>query len=125
MRWRFPARLCWHIREAVTNLENVGLHDAKTRLWLRLMYLGHRYGSVDRETGRLRITHQFSQQSLADSIGLTRVMVNRQLGSWRDRDLIVYGRGFVEILDLSKLEEDVWDFAPESRNGTSESNLGV
>lgn len=104
-----------HIREAVTNLENLGFHDAQTRLWFKLMYLSESYGTVDSETGRLRIQHGLSQQNLADSIGMTRVMVNRQLSVWRKKKLIETGRGIVDVPDPAALESYVRN-DPKSRD---------
>lgn len=47
--------------------------------------------------GPILIHHGQSQQDLADSVGLTRVMVNRQLKAWRQRGLIEDGRGYVRV----------------------------
>jgi len=104
----FSRILCGYIREAIVNIETVSLNDAKRRLWIRLIALGYRYGTTDPKTGRLRIKHGFSHQNLADSIGLTRVMVSRQLGIWRKEGLIENGRGVVEILNPDALESYVW-----------------
>jgi CRP-like cAMP-binding protein len=104
----FSRILSRHLRTTVEDLGTVGLNDAKTRLWLRLMSLSRRYGRVNCDTGRLRIEHGYSQQNLADSLGITRVMVNRHLASWQDQKLIEHGRGYVEILDPEKLEALVW-----------------
>ncbi len=100
----FSRILCMYIREAIANIETVSLNDSKRRLWIRLMVLGHRYGTTDPKTGHLRIKHGFSHQNLADSIGLTRVMVSRQLGIWRKEGLIEHGRGGGEIMNPDALE---------------------
>ena len=104
----FARILAGHLRSTLNNLGSVGLNDAKTRLWVRLMALSRRHGRVDSETGRLRIDHKLSQQNLADSIGTTRVMVNRQLSVWQHESLVEYGRGYIEIPDPIALEAAVW-----------------
>ncbi|MEZ4289280.1 MAG: helix-turn-helix domain-containing protein [Myxococcota bacterium] len=90
------------------NIENVGLEKARTRLWSRLMLLSVRYSKTDETTGAMRIEHGLSQQKLADSVGLTRVLVNRQLSSWREQGLVETGRGFVLLRDPEALERFVW-----------------
>jgi CRP-like cAMP-binding protein len=75
--------LCRQIRIAGATLENLAFHNAETRIWTRLNYLSKQYGEIQGTTRALRIDHGLSQQNLADSVGLTRVMVNRQLSIWR------------------------------------------
>lgn len=100
--------LCAYLRQAVANIETIGLHGAETRIWCRLMELSYRYPGFDGASRAVRIAHGLSQQSLADSVGLTRVMVNRQLGEWRDRGLIETGRGVIVIPDPAAFEAFVW-----------------
>lgn len=100
--------LAEHIRQAVTNIEVLGLHSSETRIWCRLIDLSHRYPGSDTKPGSVRIKHGLSQQSLADSVGLTRVVVNRQLSIWRDQDLIQYTRGVLVIPDPLAFETFVW-----------------
>lgn len=96
-----------YLREAIANVEMLGLDNAEARLWRRLMELGQRYGRTHSASGALEIRHGLSQQDLADSVGLTRVMVNRQLGLWRDRGLISIERGLIWVADLKALEDHV------------------
>jgi CRP/FNR family cyclic AMP-dependent transcriptional regulator len=100
--------LAEHIRQAVTNIEVLGLHGAETRIWCRLMDLSRRYPGLDPKDTSVRIEHGLAQQSLADSVGLTRAMVNRQLNIWRDQDLIDYTRGVIVIPDPAAFEAVVW-----------------
>ena len=100
--------LCAQIRIAGATLENLAFHSAETRIWTRLMYLSEQYGEVDTKSGALEIKHRLSQQSLADSVGLTRVMVNRQLSAWREQGWIKDGRGFVLVPDPKAFESFVW-----------------
>jgi len=100
--------LCRRTRIIASLIENFGILDAGGRLLGRLLTLAERYGATDPETGGLRIDHGLSQQSLADSIGLTRVSVNRQLASWRARGLARTGSGWIEIADVEALDAFVW-----------------
>ncbi len=110
--------LCERLRFAIGNVEEIALLDAPTRLWMRLRNLGRRYGSTpETENAPIQIRHGLSQQSLADSIGVTRVMVNRQLGIWREAGLIEDGRGYVHIPDPSALEA----FVRQGRSAAQES----
>lgn len=100
----FSKHLCSVLRTAIENVEEIALLDAPTRLWMRLRSLGRRYAAPQATNDAIQIDHGLSQQSLADSIGATRVMVSRQLGIWRDAGLIEHGRGFVRIPDPAALE---------------------
>ncbi len=102
---RMMAVLSGRIRQTTAFVEDAVFFDVPTRLLKRLVGLAGQYGETDPKSGALRIEHGLSQQSLGDSVGLTRVSINRQLGAWRQRDLIEDGRGWVTILDLEKLED--------------------
>ncbi len=97
-----------HIRQAVTNIEVLGLHSSETRIWCRLMDLSRRYPGIDPKDGSVRIEHGLAQQGLADSVGLTRAVVNRQLNIWRDQGLIDYTRGVIVIPDAAAFDVVVW-----------------
>lgn len=86
----------------------LALGDTAKRVWGRLMHLANQYGRNQTSDNALRIEHGLSQQSLADSVGLTRVMVNRQLRSWSDLGLLEIGRGFVVIPNREALSDHVW-----------------
>ncbi len=100
--------LCEKIRVVGESIENLGLNNSEARIWSRLIHLSNHYGEFDDQKKSLRIVHGLSQQDLADSVGLTRVMVNRQLSMWRRAGLTEDGRGFVVILDPPALESHVW-----------------
>lgn len=118
--------LCGHLRTAVANLEKVGLLDSQTRLWTRLMDLAARYSSdTPSQTGALRIDHGLSQQSLAESVGLTRVIVNRVLNRWREAGLVELGRGFVVIRDVDALEKAVAERDPAADHLAERVEAGV
>jgi CRP/FNR family transcriptional regulator len=99
--------LCVHIRTAGANMHNLALHNSELRLWSRLMQLCEQYAQIDKN-GYLRIDHGLSQQSLADSIGLTRVMVNRQLREWQFQGFIEDGRGYIIIPNAEQFKAFIY-----------------
>lgn len=101
------AMMAAHLRQAVDICQNIGLLDSQSALWSRLMNLSGRYGRPIDRSGGLRIDHGLSQEDLASSIGVTRVVVNRIFRVWRDEGLVVAGRGYIEILQPDRLKERV------------------
>ncbi len=93
------------LREAVSLCQINGLLDSQGRLWSSLMSLSRRYGRPIDRKGGLRIDHGLSQEDLAATIGMTRVVVNRALRSWRELGLVETGRGYVTILKPDLLEQ--------------------
>ncbi len=97
------AILCGRIRQSTSFVEDAVLLDSGTRLLHRLKTLADPYGS-DGVDGGLRIDHKLSQQEIGESVGMTRVSVNRILSQWTNDGLIEHGRGYVVIHELAKLE---------------------
>jgi len=95
------------IRQTTAFVEDAIFLDVPTRLLNRLRALADQYGVQAPETGVVRIEHGLSQQNLGDSVGLTRVSINRQLGLWRQAGLIEDGRGWIKVLDFDQLEDAV------------------
>jgi CRP-like cAMP-binding protein len=71
------AVLSQRIRQTTQFVEDAVFLDVATRLLNRLEFLADHYGRKDPETGGIRIEHDFTQQDLADSVGLTRVTARR------------------------------------------------
>lgn len=105
--------LCGRIRQTSAFVENAVFLDAETRFLRRIRALAAQYGRPESDGG-LRIQHGFSQQELGDSVGLTRVSINRHLAHWRERGLVRTGRGFIVIDDMQALEDAV-RASPRSR----------
>jgi len=55
---------------------------------------------------RYEVELSLNQADLASMVGARREWVNRILGEWRQRGLIEYRRGNIEILDLPAVEEE-------------------
>jgi CRP/FNR family transcriptional regulator, cyclic AMP receptor protein len=87
--------LCGRLRRTTAFVEDTVFRALPARLLHQLQALARRYG---RSAGAsLRIEHGLSQQTVADSIGASRVSVNRQLNAWRAQGLLDFGRGFIVI----------------------------
>jgi CRP-like cAMP-binding protein len=99
--------LCGRIRQTTSFVEDAVLLSLPARLFHRIQALARAYGRVDERTSQLRIEHGLSQQELGDSIGASRVSVNKQLNAWRAQSLLEFGRGFLVVRDLSRLETAV------------------
>ena len=99
--------LCAKVRETTAFVEGTALLDAGARLLDRLLALADRYGTRTESTHGVRIEHGLSQGQLGESVGLTRVSVNRQLAAWRQRGLIEHGKGYVLVHDARALREAV------------------
>lgn len=98
--------LCGRLRQATSSFEDAVLLDSGTRLLHRLKTLAEQYGRRAAD-GSLRIDHGLSQQELGESVGLTRVSINRLLGQWREEGLVDGGRGYLVVRDFAKLEAAV------------------
>jgi CRP-like cAMP-binding protein len=101
------AVLSGRIRQTTSFVEDAIFLDVPTRLLNKLEALADQYGVREPENGAIRIEHDLSQQNLGDTVGLTRVSINRQLGAWRQRGLIEDGRGWIKILDMDALTKTV------------------
>jgi CRP-like cAMP-binding protein len=96
--------LCGRLRQTTRFLEDALLESLETRLLHRLQTLARDYGRTDASGCGIRIDHGLSQQEIAESIGTSRVSVNKLLNAWRSRGLIEFGRGFVVVHAMAGLE---------------------
>lgn len=97
--------LCARLRQTTAFVEDAVLEPLPARLLHRLQELSRRYGRG--EGAALRVAHGLSQQALGDSIGASRVSVNRQLNAWRAKGLVRLGLGEIVILDMARLEASI------------------
>lgn len=98
------AILCGRIRQSTSFVEDAVLLDSSTRLMHRIKTLADQYGQLGEDGRSVRIEHKLSQQEIGESVGLTRVSVNRLLSQWRSEGLIEDGRGYLVVPDLERLE---------------------
>jgi len=101
------AILCGRIRQSTSIVEDAVLLDSGQRLLHRLKTLAEQYGEADASDASTRIEHRLSQQEIGESVGLTRVSVNRLINQWVSDDLISKGRGYIVVHDFERLEEAV------------------
>ena len=93
--------LCGRVRQSTSFVEDAVLLDADMRLMNRIKSLADQYGRPIDETGGVRIDHRLSQQEIGESVGLTRVSVNRLLSRWSGFGLVESGRGWLRVQDLA------------------------
>ncbi len=105
--------ICLRLRQLAAYVEDAVLHDSGMRLLNRLKRLAADYGTNLSDGRAVRIDHRLSQEELGESVGLTRISVNRQLRRWSDQGLIEYGRGYVLIHDLDGFDAADIDEAAE------------
>jgi len=89
------AVLCGRIRMNVEFIEDAVFLHLPARLAKRLLSLAEVHGKPDPRG--VRIGFKLSQQDLAHMIGVTRERVNKELGLWRERSLIVVEDGMIII----------------------------
>lgn len=105
-RWMLRL-LCARLRQTTSFVEDAVLQALPGRLLHRMQALGRSYGQVGASGSGVRIEHGLSQQELGDSIGASRVSVNKQMNAWRAQGLLDFGRGFVVVPDMARLEAAV------------------
>lgn len=122
---RFIENLCDKLRTALRFTLALSYLDVRSRLYLRLHYLG-RFDAIRDDNG-VRIQHGLSQRELADSIGASREALNKLLGEWKRAGLIDYGRGSLVVRDATGLamrmpprvrQDVVFEATPSSSLGT-------
>jgi CRP-like cAMP-binding protein len=103
----FLTLLCARIRQTTGLAEDAMLEALPARLLHRLQALAASFGRPGPAYGSIHIEHGLSQQQLGDTIGASRVSVNKQLNAWRAQGLLDFGRGFVVVHCMQHLEEVV------------------
>lgn len=114
-RWPHLSRMLWHttLVDAALHREkilSVGRRSALSRLAHLFCELHVRLGVVEMVQG-MSYALPLTQSQLADAAGLTQVHVNRTLKELRDRELVVFRGGRVDILSWDGLV-DVAEFDP-------------
>ncbi len=94
--------LCAKIRMASAMAADGWTLDLKSRLARSLVRLGTHYGTEDAE-GSVEIQLRLSQSELGNYAGLSRENVNRQLSTWRQKDIVQLSNGKFVIKDMDQL----------------------
>lgn len=90
-------KLLEHLEQTEILLQIMHHNRIRQRLYLFLAWLGQKFGQ-EQELGR-RITLRLSHQSLAESIGTSRVTITRLLGQFQEEGLIDYHRRHLTLLN--------------------------
>lgn len=98
---RMIALLCDRLRRTTQLFEDAALHDVPVRLARQLSVL------ADRQVSEGGDTVAISQAELAQTLGVSREIVSRHLGVWRDAGLVELGRGRIRIRDRAPLHQIV------------------
>jgi CRP-like cAMP-binding protein len=95
--------LCQKLRWTTGVLEAALFLEGPSRLARVLVHLASLYGQKVADGVELRI--RFSQQQLANMVGMSRESINKQLGQWRDEGIIATEDGRILITDLDALQD--------------------
>jgi CRP-like cAMP-binding protein len=97
--------MCRRLRWTSEQMEDISFLDLRSRLAKRLIYLADYHGEPSGEGDRKNV--RISQQLLANMIGASREAVNIQLAAWKEEGLISSRRGWITVLDQTRLDEIV------------------
>ena len=96
---RIIAFLCERLRRTTDLVEDSAFLSVATRLAKQLAVLaGGKQGPA---------TVRLSQEELAQTLGVTREIVSRQLAIWRDAGVVELGRGWIKVRDGDALDRIV------------------
>jgi len=95
--------LCQKVRWTTAVLEAALFLEGPSRLARVLVHLSSLYGQPAGDGVELRI--RFSQQQLANMVGMSRESINKQLGQWRDDGIVAIEDGRILITDLDALQD--------------------
>ena len=89
------------LRRTNTMLADLIFVDVPGRVAKQLLQLAQRFGTVD--GGQLRVTHDLTQEELAQLVGASRVTVNKALADFAQRGWLRLGGKSVVILHRERL----------------------
>lgn len=92
------------LRYTTVQAESFAFMDAYSRVAVKLIELGDRYG-VPQERDVVAIDLQLTQAELASWVAISRESVNKILGAFRDQEFIDIQRGMIVLLDRGNLEK--------------------
>jgi CRP/FNR family transcriptional regulator, cyclic AMP receptor protein len=93
--------LARRLRRTNDNLADLIFTDVSGRVAKRLLQLAQRFGA--QEGGMMRVTHDLTQEELAQLVGATRETVNKALADFADRGWIQLDGKCVLICDSERL----------------------
>ena len=93
--------LARRLRRTNNNLADLIFTDVPGRVAKQLLQLAQRFGSID--GGQLRVTHDLTQEELAQLVGASRETVNKALADFASRGWLRLEGKSVVILDRERL----------------------
>jgi len=93
--------LCDRLRENTDRLSEFAFLDLGARLASKLQALAIAHGHETKEG--MRIELKLSQTELAEMLGVTREAINKQLKAWSKGNLVRVERGFITVIDRTRL----------------------
>ncbi len=94
--------LSGRLRKTDELLGDASFLTVSAKLSKKLLEMGREFGLKD--NGVVRIGLRLTQQDISDLVGTTRESINKELGVLRDKGLVSTDRGYMELLDVERLE---------------------
>jgi CRP/FNR family transcriptional regulator, cyclic AMP receptor protein len=94
--------LARRLRRTIDNLSDVSFADVPARVAKQLLQLGQQFGV--QSDGMLRVTHDLTQEEIAQLVGASRDAVNKALSDFTQRGWILLEGKTVLILNSDRLE---------------------
>lgn len=96
--------VCERFRNTLNDLNGFAFESLRRRLAAKLISLAVSHGQFEGNTVQFR--RRFSQNELAQLLGVTREAVNRHLGEWVKAGVLTVTRGRLEIHDFAKIRAE-------------------
>ena len=100
--WRMIGVLCAKLRRTTEMVEDSVLLTMAPRIARGVLRLCRDYGR--KEGDHIHIALRLSQRELGGYVGLARENINRQLGAWRNEEVIGFDQGFIVVKKPKELE---------------------
>ena len=101
MKDRLLRLLARRLRRTTSTLADLTFIDAPARVAIQLLGLAQRFGT--RENGAMRVTHDLTQEEIAQLVGASRETVNKALADFAHRGWIRLEGKSVLISDSERL----------------------
>ena len=100
---RMMCTMAERLRKTTTLVEETLFLDLPARLARRIHALADEFGEPCPEG--IRVNHGLTQQEFADSLGVARETVSKQLAVWRDEGLLDVGRRYLIVTGMEGLAD--------------------
>ncbi|MCW5730086.1 MAG: Crp/Fnr family transcriptional regulator [Alphaproteobacteria bacterium] len=107
--------LCERLRSNTDRLGEYAFLDLRSRLAKKLHELAMAYG--EQQEDGVRIALHLSQTDLAQTLGVTRESINKQIKAWTREKVLLHKSGHVVVTDMERLKAH-FAFADEDTPGS-------